>query len=155
MTFFFLASRLEIITDKRAFKGSLQRVRRSRSHKLWPPSGASTTLTSITTTSSGSEFAITRANRVDCDATDIAAPDLDFSSMQTRTQGQANLFGCGRKCRRTTYGATGSIDGGENAVSSVLDQIAAVPFNRLARQLIVTVQQPTPVMIADFGSAAS
>ena len=42
-------------------------------------------------------------------AVDIAAPDLDFSSMQTRTQGQANLFGCGRKCQRTTYGATGSI----------------------------------------------
>ena len=34
--------------------------------------------------------------RVDCDATDIAAPDLDFSGMQTRTQRQANLFGRGR-----------------------------------------------------------
>jgi hypothetical protein len=90
-----------------------------------------------------------------CDVTDIAAPDLDFSSVQTRTQGQANLSGCGRKCQRTTYSATASIDGGENAVSSVLDQIAAVPFNRLARQPIVTVQQPTPVLIADFGCAAT
>ena len=63
----------------------------------------------------------------------IAAPDLDFSSMQTRTQRQANLFGCGRKCQRATYGATGSIEGSENAVTSVLDQAAALSFNHLAR----------------------
>src|SRR6266403_4115325 len=85
----------------------------------------------------------------------IAAPDLDFSSMQTRTQRQANLFGCGRKCQRATYGATGSIEGSENAVTSVLDQAAALSFNHLARQLIVTVQQSTPVLITHFGSAAS
>jgi hypothetical protein len=66
---------------------------------------------------------------VDCDATDIAAPDFDFSGMQTRAQGQANLFGCGRKCQRATYRATGSIEGGENAVTGILDQVAAVSFN--------------------------
>jgi hypothetical protein len=49
------------------------------------------------------------------------------------------------------YGATGSIEGGDNAVTGV----AAVSFNHLARQLIVTVQQPTPVLIAHFGKAAS
>jgi hypothetical protein len=75
---------------------------------------------------------------VDCDAADLVAPDLDFSSMQTRTQGQANASGCGRKCRRATYGATGSVEGGENAVTGVLDQVAAVSFNHLTCQFIVT-----------------
>ena len=54
---------------------------------------------------------------------------------------------------RQTYGATGSIESGEDAVSGVLDQVAAVSLNRLARQLVVTVQQPSPVLIAHFGGA--
>ena len=34
----------------------------------------------------GPGFCHDASRRVDCDAADIAAPDLDFSGMQTRTQ---------------------------------------------------------------------
>ena len=87
-------------------------------------------------------------------AADIPASQFDLAGMQTGAQRQADLFARGFERQRAPYRAAGAVECRENAVPCGLDQIAAMPLDRLFRDFVVAVEQSAPLLIAHFGGAA-
>src|SRR6202790_5172587 len=92
--------------------------------------------------------------RVNRYAADITTPDLDFTSVKTCAQRQTDLQGGGAERQGTSHCASGSIECRQNAVAGILDQDSTVLLDHPLRELIVTVQQPAPTLIAHFRGAA-
>ena len=81
------------------------------------------------------------SGRVNRNAADVPASDLDFAGVETRTQWQPDLQGGRAERQSASNGATGSIERRQNAVASILDQNSAMFLDHLLRQLIMAVQQ--------------
>src|SRR6478752_1457356 len=86
-------------------------------------------------------------------APDVMAPDLDFAGMKARAQRQSDLLRGRPERQGTAYGAARSIESRQNAVAGRLDQSPAMPLKQLNCQLIVTIQQSPPCLIAFRSSA--
>jgi hypothetical protein len=87
-------------------------------------------------------------------AADIPAPDFNLTGMQTGAERQADLLcGCSER-QSAANGATRSVESRQNAVPCRLDQNPAMLLDNLLRQLIMTIQQATPCLIADIGDTA-
>ncbi len=81
-------------------------------------------------------------------APDVPASDLDFAGVKTRAQRQSNLLRGRSERQSTADGAARSVESRQNAVSGRLDQGTAMPLYQLKRQLIVTIKQSPPCMVA-------
>ena len=86
-------------------------------------------------------------------ATDVPAPDFDFAGMEARAQRQSDLLCGGPKRQSTADSPARSIERRQNAVPGRLDQSTAMPLDQLECQLIVTIQQAAPCLIALRSSA--
>ena len=79
---------------------------------------------------------------------DIPASDFNFAGMETGARRQANLFRRRAKRQGAANCAALSIKRRQNPVAGRLDKSTAMLCDRLNGQLIVTVQQSSPRLIA-------
>lgn len=94
------------------------------------------------------------SRRVNGDTADIATSDFNFACMQTGPERQTDLVRCCAKRQCASYRAPGAIEGRQDAVAGVLDQIAAMFLDSLFSHLIVSVEQAPPRLIPHLGGAS-
>jgi hypothetical protein len=92
--------------------------------------------------------------RVNRNTSDVAPPYLDFAGVKTCAQRQTDLLSRRSERQSASDGAAGSIERRQNAIAGILDQNSAMLLDHLLREEIVTIQQPTPVLVAHFRGAA-
>lgn len=73
------------------------------------------------------------------DATNIVTSDLDLSTMKTRSNRQADIFGFLAECQSAPHGSTRTVKSCKNAVARALHQISAVLANKPARNVVMAV----------------
>ena len=84
----------------------------------------------------------------------IPASDFNFASMEAGARLQANLSRRCAKSQRAANCAARSIEPRQKPVAGRLDQNTAMLCDGLNRQLVVTVQQSSPGLVAYRGGAA-
>jgi hypothetical protein len=92
--------------------------------------------------------------RVNGNTTNIAPPHLDLSRMETGPKWQTDLLRGRAKGQCASNCAARSVKRGENAIAGSLDQTPTMLLDNLLRQLIMTIQQATPCLIAFLGGIA-
>jgi hypothetical protein len=85
-----------------------------------------------------------------CDAANIPTPYLDFTGVETRANRQSCLFGSRAKRQGASNCPTRPVERRQEAVAGGLDQSPTVLFDDLPCYLVVSIQQPSPRLIALF-----
>ena len=85
---------------------------------------------------------------MDSHPADILTPQLDLPRMKTGSNRQVQARGCGPECQRAADCPPRTVEDGEDAVASRLDQGPSMLGHELLRYAVVFVEQPAPCLVA-------
>ena len=107
-----------------------------------------------TKTSLDCDCAITRAGSVNRNTADVPPSQFDLAGVETCPQPQPDLRTGRAESQCTSDRAAGPIEGRQNAVAGAFHQSPVMLLDHLLRELVVTVQHPTPALVTHRGRAA-